>query len=165
MFKAIGALIALGFGFALLSAPANAATSPFAGTWVLNVSKSTYSPGPGPKSQTIKIEDLGGGKFKSTNDITPATGAPTHSELSYAMDGKPYSIAPPPAAGSPAPDAVAFKSIDATSFEVTTMKGGKPIGTKTVVKLSANGKSLTATSSGTNAEGKPVNNVVLFEKQ
>src|SRR5678815_3468799 len=38
-------------------APAPAASAnPHLGTWVLNVGKSSYSPGPAPKSQTIKME-------------------------------------------------------------------------------------------------------------
>ena len=160
----VSLLVAVGFGLVLVSA-ANAATSPFAGTWVVNVAKSTYSPGPAPKSQTLKMEDLGSGKFKSTIDATPATGAPTHVEVTYAFDGKPYAITPPPAAGAPGADAVAFKSIDATSFEVTPMKGGKPLGTKIVVKVSADGKTMTTTTTGTNSEGKPVNNMVISDKK
>ena len=51
-------------------APAQAADS-IIGTWTLNVTKSTYSPGPPPKSLTVKIEAAGDG-IKSTADTVAA---------------------------------------------------------------------------------------------
>ena len=38
-----------------------AQTDPWLGTWKLNLAKSTYSPGPPPKSLTVTIEAAGQG--------------------------------------------------------------------------------------------------------
>jgi hypothetical protein len=38
------------------------ASDPRIGTWKLNAAKSKYSPGPPPKSQTLKIEPSGQGR-------------------------------------------------------------------------------------------------------
>ena len=46
------------------------------GTWHLNVAKSTYSPGPAPKSQVLTIEAAGAGE-KVTSESVSATGANT----------------------------------------------------------------------------------------
>ncbi len=40
--------------------------NPAAGTWQLNVAKSKYSPGPAPKSSTIKIVANADGSFTQT---------------------------------------------------------------------------------------------------
>ncbi|HEX4239871.1 MAG TPA: hypothetical protein VHZ53_00560, partial [Steroidobacteraceae bacterium] len=49
----IGALFVMGTGSAL-------AADPVIGTWQLNAAKSTFSPGPGPKSQTRTYAESGG---------------------------------------------------------------------------------------------------------
>ncbi len=49
--------------------------NPAAGTWQLNVAKSKYSPGPAPKSSTIKIVANADGSFTQTVDSVPTTGA------------------------------------------------------------------------------------------
>ena len=49
-------------GLALLPIPASSqAADPWVGTWVLNVAKSKYSPGPAPKSTTVTIMAAAGG--------------------------------------------------------------------------------------------------------
>jgi hypothetical protein len=50
----LAAMLALAMGAATMAADSNV------GTWKLNPAKSTYSPGPAPKSQTLKIEAWGG---------------------------------------------------------------------------------------------------------
>jgi hypothetical protein len=61
MGKGLFVLVAvLGVLFAL-GADALAQTNNDVGTWNLNVAKSTYSPGPVPKSATINVEPAGAG--------------------------------------------------------------------------------------------------------
>src|SRR5437868_1444573 len=50
------------------------------GTWKLNLAKSTYSPGPPPKSNNVKWERWEDG-FKITTDGIDAQGKATHTEL------------------------------------------------------------------------------------
>jgi hypothetical protein len=57
-----------------------------------------------------------------------------------------------------------LKRINATTVERTDKKGGKVVQTITRV-MSADGKALTITTKGTNAQGQAVNNVAVYEKQ
>ena len=127
------------------------------GTWHLNVAKSTYSPGPAPKSQVLTIEAAGAGE-KVTSELVSATGAKTVSVYTANYDGKPY-----PITGSEIADTVTLKRVDANTSERTDSKGGKPVQTFIRV-VSKDGKTMTVTIKGTNAQGQAVNNVVVFEK-
>ena len=127
------------------------------GTWHLNVAKSTYSPGPAPKSQVLTIEAAGAGE-KVTSELVSATGAKTVSVYTANYDGKPY-----PITGSEIADTVTLKSVDANTSERTDSKGGKAVQTFIRV-VSKDGKTMTVTIKGTNAQGQAVNNVVVFEK-
>src|SRR5437870_11676462 len=62
-------------------------TDPWIGTWRLNLAKSTFSPGPPPKSNTLKIEAVSGGAQKHTFDGVNSQGQPTHSERVGKFDG------------------------------------------------------------------------------
>jgi hypothetical protein len=42
----------------MMATPLIGQSTPLQGTWKLNVAKSTYSPGPPPKSQTLKWEPM-----------------------------------------------------------------------------------------------------------
>ena len=90
------------------------------GTWKLNLAKSKYSPGPAPKSQTLKIEAWGNDGVKYTADGVGADGKPTHAEFQAKYDGKDY-----PFKGNPDADMLSYKRIDANTLEATTKLNGK----------------------------------------
>ena len=134
------------------------AADPIVGTWKLNVAKSTYSPGPAPKSITAKIEAAGEGE-KLTADGVRGDDKPIRLEYTAQYDGKDN-----PVTGSPTADTVSLKRLDANTTERTEKKGGKV--TQTVTrKVSSDGKTMTVTYKGTDAKGQPINNVGVFEKQ
>ena len=141
-------------GFAL----STQAADPLVGTWKLNVAKSTYSPGPVPKSLTAKIEAAGEGE-KVTADGVRGDDTPIKVEYTAQYDGKDH-----PISGSPMADTVSLKRLDANTTERTDKKGGKVTQTLTR-KLSSDGKTLTVTIKGTDAEGRPINNLAVLEKQ
>ena len=147
--------VVLGVGVAQVSAQAS---NPRFGTWKLNVAKSTYDPGPAPQSVTMKIEAAGEGERATTEGVN-ATGAPTKTEYTAQYDGKDY-----PITGSQNADMVSLKRIDARTLERTDKKGDKVVATSTRV-VSEDGKTMTATTKGTNAQGQAVNNVTVWEKQ
>ena len=131
---------------------------PRIGTWKLNVAKSKYDPGPPPQSQTLKVEASGKGE-KVTSEVVGADGKRNTSTYTANFDGKDY-----PLSGSLiGADKVSLKRIDARTTERTDKKDGKAVMTLKRV-VSQYGKTMTVTTKGTNAEGKPVNNVVVFEK-
>ena len=137
----------------------------FSGTWKLNVAKSKFSPGPGPKSNMQKIDAVDGG-MKVVTDGENAEGKKTHNEYTVKFDGKDYPEHPM-VDGKPNPngaDTISIKKIDDNTYEATTKKKGQVL-TVTKNVISKDGKIRTATATGKNAEGQTVNNVVIWEKQ
>ena len=128
------------------------------GTWKMNPAKSNYSPGPAPKSITVKIVS-DADNMKLTSDGIDAVGKPTHVEFTAKYDGKDY-----PITGIPNVDTVALERLDASTVRSTTKKGDQVVMTVTSV-ISKDGKTRTATFKGKNAEGVDVNNVVVYDKQ
>ena len=128
------------------------------GTWKMNPAKSNYSPGPAPKSITVKIAS-DADNMKLTSDGIDAAGKPTHVEYTAKFDGKDY-----PITGIPNADTVALERLDASTIRSTTKKGDQVVMTVTSV-ISKDGKTRTATFKGKSAEGLDVNNVVVYDKQ
>ena len=135
-------------------------SDPWIGTWKANLAKSTYSPGPTPTvAPTITMEASAGG-LRITIDGANAQGQPTHTESVAQFDSKDY-----PVKGAQAPNStMALKRIDGRSFEGMSKVDGK-VTLVTRVVISADGKTLTATQTGTNAEGAAVKNLIVLEKQ
>jgi hypothetical protein len=131
----------------------------WAGTWKLNLTKSKYSPGPVPKSSTIKIEAAAGGGLKQTTDQVTASGESRHVEVTAMFDGKDAAVK-----GNPDVDTQAYKRVDDRSYEVTGKKNGK-VTTITKVTISADGKTRTATQTGTDPQGRAVNNTIVYDRQ
>ena len=152
------AAVAVASLIALSSLSGLAQGNPFLGTWVLNVAKSKYTPGPPPKDQTVIYEAVGQG-MKTTARGTDAAGKPTTTAVTFNFDGKDY-----PVTGNPDFDMQSYKRVDANTLEFTRKKGGKIVqtGTNTVSK---DGKTRSVAVTGTNAQGQKINNVVVYDKK
>jgi len=135
-----------------------AAADQQSGTWKMNSAKSTYSPGPAPKSITVKI-DSDADSIKLSSDGIDAAGNPTHIEYTAKYDGKDYAIT-----GVPNADTIALKRIDASTTESTVKKADQVVMTVRSV-VSTDGKTRTSTFRGKDAQGQDVNNVVVYNKQ
>ena len=131
---------------------------PFVGTWKLNLAKSTYSPGPPPKSVVVKHESVKDGMTQVTDGID-AEGKPFHTEYTAKFDGKEY-----PVTGGPPGDAIALKTIDAYTTEWTWRNGSRVVSTGRAV-YSRDGKLRTLTYTGTNDKGEKVSNTAVFDRQ
>jgi hypothetical protein len=142
----------------VLSSSLALAAENWLGTWKLNVAKSKFSPGPAPKSLSLKFESTADG-IKLTSDGVNAEGSPTHGEYVSKFDGKDV-----PWTGNPDADTASARKIDDNSYENTWKKGGKTtIKAKAVV--SKDGATLTTFQKGTNAKGQNVNNAVVYDRQ
>ena|SRR5690349_10416561 len=128
------------------------------GTWTVDLSKSKFSPGPAPKSNTKKYEPWKDGFFKGTQDVVTAKGDKIHIELIGKADGKDY-----PATGSPDTDTFAIKPLAPRTYEILQKKDGKVILTGKMV-IAPDGKSRVITQTGTTAKGEPINNSVYSDK-
>jgi hypothetical protein len=145
-------------GVTLISASLALAGDNWVGTWKLNVAKSKYSPGPAPKSATLKFDPSPDG-IKLTQDLVDADGKSTPGGYTAKFDGKEV-----PYAGNPDSYTATPKRIDDNTYENTWKKAGK-VTIKAKVVVSADGKSLTVTQTGTNGKGQAVHNVAVYDKQ
>ncbi len=127
------------------------------GTWKLNEAKSKLAPG-APKNSTV-VYEAAGDNVKITVEGTDSEGKPTHNEWTGKFDGKDY-----PVTGDPNSDARAYTKVDDHTLEFTVKKGDKVTTTGRVV-VSADGKSRTVTTSGTDAKGKKVSSTAVYDKQ
>jgi hypothetical protein len=133
------------------------AENPNMGTWKLNEAKSKIVAGT-PKNTTV-VYEAAGDSVKATVEGVDAEGKPTHNEWTGKFDGKDY-----PVTGDPTSDMRSLKKIDERTTELTVKKGGKVTMSGRVV-VSADGKTRTLTLHGTNAAGKKVTSVAVYDKQ
>jgi hypothetical protein len=129
---------------------------PLVGTWKLNAAKST---GLSYKSGTSKIEAAGAG-VKFTVDLVGTDGTVNKWTFTANYDGKDN----PVTGKSPYGDTVAVERVDANTTRLTSKLGGKVLTTQTVV-VSADGKTRTTTTKGTDAKGQKIESVSFYEKQ
>ncbi len=127
------------------------------GTWKLNEAKSTLAPG-APKNNTV-VYEAAGDNVKVTVDGTDKDGKPTHNEWTGKFDGKDY-----PVTGDPSSDARSYTKIDDRTLGLNVKKGGK-VTTSGRIVVSADGKSRTVTTSGTDSKGKKVKSTAVYDKQ
>jgi hypothetical protein len=133
------------------------ASDPQMGTWKLNEAKSKIAPG-APKNNTVAYE-AAGDKVKVTVDGTDSDGKSTHNEWTGKFDGKDY-----PVTGDPTADTRSYTKVDDRTLELTVKKDGK-VTTSGRIVVSADGKSRTLTTSGTDAHGKKFKSTAVYDKQ
>jgi hypothetical protein len=151
----VGAIVALGSGATAFAA---GASDPLVGTWVLNLEKSKFSPGPAPKSQTRTYAQSADGTTLTVNGVA-ADGSAMSGQSTFKYDGKDY-----PMTGSPDYDTLSLKRLNGSTVRSDLKKGGKVVGT-TVRTLSAHGKIMTLASKGKSASGATFDNVMVFDKK
>ncbi len=133
------------------------AADAFTGTWKLNEAKSKFSPG-APKNTTV-VYEAAGDNVKVTKDGVDGDGKPIHNEWTGKFDGKDY-----PVTGDANSDARALKKIDDHTITFEVKRGGKVITAGRIV-LSADGKTRTVTTSGTDSKGNKISGTAVYDKQ
>ena len=141
----------------LLVAPATAKPDPFAGTWVLNVAKSKYDPGPAPRSQTVTYTVIKGGLSVVATGVDPQ-GNPTRIEYTASFNGKAM-----PVTGNPDYDTVISKRVGPSRINFTRKKAGKTVQTGSMV-VARDGKTRTVTINGSDASGRKIHNVIVYNR-
>jgi hypothetical protein len=127
------------------------------GTWKLNEAKSKLSAG-GPRNHTVAYT-AAGDSVKVTVEGVDAEGKPARNEWTGKFDGKDY-----PVTGDPTSDVRSYKRVDDRTLEFAAKKGGTVTVTGRVV-VSADGKSRTVTTSGTDAKGNKISGTAVYDKQ
>jgi hypothetical protein len=127
------------------------------GTWKLNEAKSKI--GVGAVKNTSVVYEAAGDNVKVTVDGVGSDGKPSHNEWTGKFDGKDY-----PVTGDPTNDTRAYKRINDHTLALTNKKNGKATLTGRIT-VSADGKTRTVTTSGTNAKGEKVSSTAVYDKQ
>jgi hypothetical protein len=142
---------------ALVSVAAQAA-DPFIGTWTLNVPKSNtvYTSG-----RTI-VEAVEGG-IETTADMVSRDGAAYHFTWTAKYDGKDNPVIGASPYGSGA-HSIALTRIDAHTAKIVTKLDGKVTITQTLV-VSADGKTRTIETTGTDGKGQAVKTTAVYDKK
>ena len=155
--KHLAGIAVAAIGALALTVAAGAQTDPIVGTWKLDVAKSTYKPGPAPKSATVVIDAAGKG-IKVAVDAAMADG-PVKWGYTSARDGKDS-----PVTGNPSYDTANVTQSSPTESTIVYKKGGKTVMTVKAA-VAKDGKTMTTTSDGTDAKGQTVHNVAHYTKQ
>jgi hypothetical protein len=134
---------------------------PVHGTWVLNAAKSTYKPGPAPKSQIRLYEATRDGTRVRVTTVQ-AGGTTTVFQYDSNADGNDY-----PVTGQNEADAIAMKKVT-DYISQSTLKHGDKVIAFVLREIAEDGKSRTITYSGYSvAKGyeERVSNVAVYDKQ
>ena len=136
------------------SAQGASGVDPLLGTWHLNVAKSTYKPGPAPKSQTriYKKHRFG---IEATVRTIQADGRSTTVQSVFDYDKQEH-----PVTGSEDVDTLVVTRTDTHTYGATFSHAGQTIGTFERV-ISSDGKQMTVTTKRRNPDA---NNVEVYER-
>jgi hypothetical protein len=150
-------LSCLAIACAIVSAAAQGA-DPFVGTWTLNVPKSNTA----YKSGKTVVEAAGDG-VKTTADMVRGDGTAYHFTWTAKYDGKdnPVIGASPYGSGS---HSIALTRIDSRTAQIVTKLDGKVTITQTLV-VSADGKTRTIQTTGTDGKGQAVKSTAVYDRQ
>jgi hypothetical protein len=126
------------------------------GTWKLNEAKSKFA---GKARNHTVVYEAAGDQIKVTVDGVDENGAAVHSEWTGKFDGKDYAVT-----GDANSDTRSYTRVNPRTLALTGKKGGKTTLTGRIV-ISGDGKSRTVTTTATNAQGKKVTSVAVYDKQ
>jgi hypothetical protein len=130
------------------------------GTWKLNLAKSKRTPpGTNPVTSLTAVYEAVDEGVKGTFTGQLKDGTAIHFAGPLRFDGKEY-----PIAGAPW-DTYSFTPIDAHTCTFEDKKTGGKFHVRGRQVISEDGKTMTITSEGTDADGTPVAALAVYEKQ
>ena len=130
---------------------------PILGTWTLNAEQSTFTPGPGWRSQTRVYQAIPEGVSVTWTGVD-AGGESMQVSYTYQYDGRDY-----PMKGSASYDSLNAARIDERTVRSEEKRDGKVVGVA-VRAVSPDGKRLTITDEGTNRKGQKFSQVLVFDR-
>jgi hypothetical protein len=158
MWTSLAAGLILGFGLPL-TVQAQADGDPVYGTWKLNLAKSTFDPGPVPKSQTRTYEATPDGSTTVTVQTTTASGQTQTASATFKGDGTPH-----PVTGNLNYDMISTNRISPLQSKDVLMRSGKVIGQMIRIE-SSDYKVLTASYTFTTPSGQSEHDVMVYDRQ
>jgi hypothetical protein len=170
----VAGVIAIACSSVLVAQSQTPQTNPLIGMWKQNMEKSTYNPGPPPPKGSGSVRQYAAGDDGAIVAITMTIdpqGLPSLGAISAAnYDGRDYAqhtLATLASSlgshvGPKIDRTISYTPMDPYTVQIVQKQDGKVISTSTRT-ISKDGKTLTERF--TNAQGKPVTNVLVFEKQ
>jgi len=150
-------MIVVALALGLIAASECFAQSSQMGTWKLNEAQSKVVAGVA-KNHTVVYEAVGD-QVKVTVDGTNPDGSAAHNEWTGKFDGADYAVT-----GDSSADTRSYKLANPNTLDMKIKKGGKVTITGQIV-VSADGKTRTVTTNGTDAKGKKYKSVAVYDKQ
>ena len=132
-----------------------AAEDPFAGTWKLNLAKSSSAMN---RSSVVVMKGLENG-IECINDSVDLNGKATHVEWTARYDGRDSSVK-----GNEGVDSISLTRKDAHTVHFVQKKNGKQVTSGESV-VSADGKTWTLTGKGGDADGQEFSFTAVFDRQ
>ena len=156
--RSLDRIVIFGVAFLMLTLAAREAQAQasFAGTWELDRFKSAYEPATTQPQRRVLTLDVKGEDIVSKAQ-TWRGDAVNEVTITAKLDGKEYPVPNQPAT-------VAFKRSNPTTIVRTAHLNGKLSETQTWA-VSADGKVLTITSEGTDAQGTPIKSKQHYDKK
>ncbi len=149
-------------GALLLPGPAagGQAAAPWVGVWRLNPSKSTPAPNSPYKRVTLTIEPMNNPAdgLRVMYDMVGTRGGVTHLEWSGPFDNKDY-----PVEGVDYVMTNAYSPIDDHTYNIVIKRDGQLSG-QVKVTVSPDGRTLTAVTTGKNAQGQDATTTVVYDR-
>jgi hypothetical protein len=134
----------------------SATPSPFVGSWTANLSKSERDPNHQFESATLRFE-VEGNTVTLTHGGVNASGQQESGVTTLEADGKEHPI--PEAPGV----VVVTRWVGSRGLETVAKKGDQTVG-RGIYEVSHDGRTLTATVSGTDARGNDFEQVIVFDR-
>lgn len=147
--------VALALVFGVVASAQTA--DPYVGTWTMNAAKSTSS-GPMPKSRVVKIASAGADTIQVSVEEVRADDTKVMWSFTNTRDGKENAVK-----GHPLMETAATTSRGPRSGTTIYKKAGKVV-MEVGTEVSADGKTFTTTSKGTDAEGKTVTSRMVYDR-
>ena len=139
--------------------PASKADDGWLGSWVLNLTKSAYVPGPAPYKRGTWTIERAGEDLKMAYHFVGVRGGVTHMEWTGRFDGAPHRLQ--------GPDAVvtyAYTPVDDRTLDLVVAIDGTPSVSGRAVR-SADGRTIVATTSSRTARGAVVTTTSVYERR
>lgn len=146
---------------AIVSMPAAFGADNSLGTWKVSLERSKYTPAPFPVKSLTSVREVAPGGVKVSNTGERTDGTPINATYTAKYDGSPSSVS-----GEGAPyDTVSIKQVDANTFTWDAKKTDGKYHSHGSIVVSPDGKTLTLTSEGTDADGNPMTATLVYDKQ
>ncbi len=131
------------------------------GTWKVNMEKSKYTPAPWTVKNLTAVREAAPGGVKVTVSGEQTNGTAINSSYTAKFNGSPATVE-----GQSAPyDSISVKQVNANTFTYAAKNSKTKYRASGRTVISSDGKTMTTRAKGTDAQGKPMTLLLVYDKQ